>query len=62
AGDSPPAFLSYTREGGRVVLDHTFVPEELRGRGTAAALARAALARLSQMWRAKRGFPGEPEV
>ena len=52
AGDSPLAFLSHTREGDRVVLDHTFVPEELRGRGTAAALARAALNEARQQgWR-----------
>ena len=37
------AFLSYTREGDRVILDHTFVPVELRGRGLAAQLTVAAL-------------------
>lgn len=40
---APPAFLSYQREDGRVILDHTFVPDELRGRGLAANLVRAAL-------------------
>jgi predicted GNAT family acetyltransferase len=43
AGDAPPAFLSYVHDGARVVLDHTFVPEEMRGRGVAAALVRVAL-------------------
>lgn len=41
--DAPVAYLSYTREGDRAVLEHTFVPNELRGRGIAAKLARAAL-------------------
>lgn len=43
AGDSPPAFLSYVHEQECVVLEHTFVPEEMRGRGVAAVLVRAAL-------------------
>jgi len=38
-----PAFLSYTREEERVILEHTFVPDEFRGRGLAATLVRAAL-------------------
>jgi len=37
------AFLSYQHAGGRVVLDHTYVPNPLRGRGLANALALAAL-------------------
>ena len=37
------AFLSYRKEGGRVIFDHTFVPEELRGLGLGGTLARAAL-------------------
>lgn len=37
------AYLSYVREGNRVLLEHTFVPEKLRGCGLAAQLARAAL-------------------
>ena len=37
------ALVSYTREGGRVVFDHTYVPEAFRGKGVAAALVRAAL-------------------
>lgn len=41
--DAALAFLSYVPEGGRVILDHTFVPDGLRGRGIAAALTRAAL-------------------
>lgn len=37
------ALLEYAVEGGRVSLNHTFVPDELRGRGLAALLVRAAL-------------------
>ncbi|WP_313950927.1 phosphoenolpyruvate--protein phosphotransferase [Accumulibacter sp.] len=37
------ASLSYVIEGERVILDHTFVPDELRGHGIAAALARRTL-------------------
>ena len=37
------ALLSYTHEGGRVVFDHTYVPEQFRGKGVAASLAWAAL-------------------
>ncbi|HZP61649.1 MAG TPA: GNAT family N-acetyltransferase [Opitutaceae bacterium] len=37
------AFLSYVPEDGRVIIEHTYVPEGLRGRGVGAALARAAL-------------------
>ncbi len=43
AAPGRPAFLSYTHEGDRVVFAHTEVPEELRGRGLAAVLVRAAL-------------------
>jgi hypothetical protein len=41
--DGSPAFLCYTHEGDRVIFHHTFVPAALRGKGVAAALARAAL-------------------
>jgi predicted GNAT family acetyltransferase len=41
--DESLAFLSYTHEGDRVIFDHTFVPDSLRGKGVAATLARAAL-------------------
>jgi phosphotransferase system enzyme I (PtsI) len=52
AGDAPLAFLSYTHEGEHVILDHTFVPDELRGRGMAAILVRAALDEARQRrWR-----------
>lgn len=52
AGDGPSSFLSYTFEGDRVVFDHTFVPDELRGRGIAANLVRAALNEARQRrWR-----------
>lgn len=40
------ASVSYRLEGNHVILDHTYVPEALRGRGLAAQLVRAALARL----------------
>lgn len=41
--DGEVAILSYTREGGLVVFDHTYVPVAFRGKGVAAALVRAAL-------------------
>ena len=51
-GDGPSAFLSYTFEGDRVVFEHTFVPDGLRGQGVAANLVRAALAEARQQrWR-----------
>ncbi len=37
------AFLSYTYEDNAVVMDHTYVPDEFRGRGVATTLVRAAL-------------------
>jgi predicted GNAT family acetyltransferase len=43
AGDGLVAFLSYTRDGDRIVFEHTHVPDEMRGKGMAANLARAAL-------------------
>lgn len=42
--ETPPAFLDYAIAGDRVVFEHTFVPDALRGQGVAAALTRAALA------------------
>lgn len=51
-GDASPTFLSYIHEGEHVILDHTFVPDELRGRGLAATLVRAALDEARQRnWR-----------
>jgi predicted GNAT family acetyltransferase len=41
--DGVVAILSYRHEGTRVVLEHTYVPDELRGRGVATTLVRAAL-------------------
>jgi len=35
--------VSYRLEGGRCTLEHTFVPDALRGQGVAAALVAAAL-------------------
>ncbi len=37
------AVCDYSLEGGRMVFTHTFVPSELRGRGVAEQLVRAAL-------------------
>jgi predicted GNAT family acetyltransferase len=37
------ALLSYRQEGDRLTIEHTFVPEKLRGHGVAASLASAAL-------------------
>jgi uncharacterized protein len=41
--EAATAFLSYTFEDGHVVFDHTYVPDRLRGKGVAGALATAAL-------------------
>lgn len=41
---APLALLSYIKDAHRVIFDHTFVPDELRGRGIAAELTRTALA------------------
>lgn len=43
AAHAPLAFLNYTSAGDRITLEHTFVPDKLRGKGIAANLARAAL-------------------
>ncbi|MCP5229449.1 phosphoenolpyruvate--protein phosphotransferase [Accumulibacter sp.] len=42
-GDGRPASVSYLFEGDRVILNRTFVPDELRGHGIAAELVRFAL-------------------
>lgn len=41
--DGHVSVLDYTRDGHRLVFTHTFVPPELRGRGVAELLVRAAL-------------------
>ena len=41
--DGRSAYLSYSIQGSRVFFDHTFVPDQFRGRGVAATLVRAAL-------------------
>jgi predicted GNAT family acetyltransferase len=41
--DEHVAFLTYKHDGARVIMDHTYVPEELRGRGLANTLGYAAL-------------------
>ncbi|HVU24316.1 MAG TPA: GNAT family N-acetyltransferase [Opitutus sp.] len=41
--DGRMAVCDYVLEGGRMVFTHTFVPPELRGRGLAEKLVRAAL-------------------
>jgi predicted GNAT family acetyltransferase len=47
-GDDTVAFLSYTCDGDQIILEHTHVPNELRGKGIAANLARAALEEAGQ--------------
>lgn len=42
-GDDRLAFLSYTCDGDKITFEHTFVPDELRGKGIAANLVRSAL-------------------
>ena len=39
AGDEQIALLSYVHEGDRVIFDHTFVPDGLRGRGLPSELS-----------------------
>lgn len=48
AADGALAFLNYTIEGDRISLEHTFVPDQLRGKGVATNLARAALSEARQ--------------
>jgi predicted GNAT family acetyltransferase len=48
AADGALAFLNYTIEGDRITFEHTFVPDQLRGKGIAANLARAALSEARQ--------------
>jgi hypothetical protein len=43
AGDHGGAYLEYTRRGEVLDLQHTFVPDSMRGQGAAAQLSRAAL-------------------
>lgn len=38
------SYVTYERQGGVITFTHTFVPPELRGRGLAEQLVRAALA------------------
>lgn len=42
------AFLTYELDGNHLIIDHTFVPETLRGRGLAAQLVRSVLAHARQ--------------
>ncbi|HEY8614473.1 MAG TPA: GNAT family N-acetyltransferase [Roseomonas sp.] len=44
AGGSQPAIIAYEREGDRIVLTHTTVPEELSGQGVGSRLVSGALA------------------
>jgi predicted GNAT family acetyltransferase len=51
-GDRALAFLSYLFEGNCVAFEYTFVPNELRGKGIASNLTRAALKEARQRgWR-----------
>lgn len=43
-GTQDPAVLTYRVEKDRVVFDHTYVPDSMRGMGLAAILVNAALA------------------
>ncbi len=50
--DGHEAELLYTRDDGRMVIDHTGVPEAIGGRGVAAALVKGALDHArSQGWK-----------
>ena len=48
AADGALAFLNYTIERDRITFEHTFVPDQLRGKGVAANLARAAFSEARQ--------------
>jgi uncharacterized protein len=48
AADGLLAILRYRRNGNRLVLIHTEVPEQLEGRGLGGALVRAALDRAAR--------------
>lgn len=43
AGPGEPAVLSYHQRGEKIVIDRTFVPAHLRGKGIAATITRDAL-------------------
>ncbi|MBP0494320.1 GNAT family N-acetyltransferase [Pararoseomonas indoligenes] len=43
-GTSEPALIAYRRDGGRITLVHTIVPEEASGHGAGSRLVRGALA------------------
>ena len=46
------ALLSYVPDGGKVIFDHTYVPDKFRGTGVGAALVRGALEEARQRgWR-----------
>lgn len=50
--DDYVSFLSYSFRANKVLFDHTYVPPRFRGKGVAAALARAALTEArEQGWR-----------
>jgi hypothetical protein len=38
SGPGEPAFISYRERGDTIVIEHTYVPPALRGKGTAADL------------------------
>jgi len=48
AADGSLSFLDYTIAGDRITFEHTFVPDQLRGKGIAANLTRAALTEARQ--------------
>ena len=41
--DGGMAYASYRHDDNRIIFDHTYVPEALRGKGLAAKVVRAAL-------------------
>ncbi len=41
--DGGVAYLEYSMQEGRISLDHTYVPDIMRGKGAGAVLVRAAL-------------------
>ncbi|QTN31978.1 N-acetyltransferase [Akkermansiaceae bacterium] len=43
SGSGEPAVLSYPDRDENIVMDHTYVPAQLRGQGIAAAITRDAL-------------------
>ncbi|MFN5579582.1 MAG: GNAT family N-acetyltransferase, partial [Akkermansiaceae bacterium] len=43
SGPGDPAVISYRQHGDKVIIEHTYVPERLRGKGIAASITQDAL-------------------